>query len=90
MDYRRDPLLAVDRALREATQRYEQRPTPEHARGATAYEALAAVASEMGRGEWLKAGVDSTKRASATVRRRPARPASPPNAPGTGGVERPT
>jgi len=43
MDYRRDPLLAVDRALREATQRYEQRPTPEHARGATAYEALAAA-----------------------------------------------
>lgn len=43
MDYRRDPLLAVDRALREATPRYEQRPTPEHARGATAYEALAAA-----------------------------------------------
>lgn len=45
MDYRRDPLLiAVERALREATQRYEQRPTPEHARGAAAAHRLAAAA----------------------------------------------
>lgn len=33
MDCRRDPLLvAVERTLREATQRYEQRPTLEHER----------------------------------------------------------
>ena len=45
MDYRRDPLLvAVERALREAMQRYEQRPTPEHARGAAAAHRLAAAA----------------------------------------------
>jgi excisionase family DNA binding protein len=47
MDYWRDPLLvAVERALREATQRYEQRPTPEHARGAAAAHRLAAAAYE--------------------------------------------
>lgn len=47
MDYRRDPLLvAVERALREATKRYEQRPTPEHARGAAAAHRLAAAAYE--------------------------------------------
>lgn len=52
MDYQRDPLLAaVARTLRDAAQRYDQHPTPEHARvvvaahrlAAAAYDALAAA-----------------------------------------------
>jgi len=48
MDYRRDPLLvAVERTLREASQRYEQRPTPEHARAVAAAHRLAAAAYDV-------------------------------------------
>lgn len=46
------------------------------------------VASELGRCERLKADADSTKPALVMVRRRPARSALPPSAPGTGGVHR--